>query len=60
MTLRDLHDFQDVMFRAYVRDVMFVAALPYHLAQEMRRNPASGGNWEPPRAGQHHDARWLR
>ena len=43
MTFHDLHDFQDVMFRAYVRNVMFFAALPYHLAQEMRRDLTAEG-----------------
>ena len=38
MTLRDLLDIQDLMLRAYVRNAMFLATLPYHLAQEMRRN----------------------
>ena len=37
MTLRDLREFQELMFRAYVRNMMFLATLPYHVAQEMRR-----------------------
>jgi hypothetical protein len=38
MTLRDLREFQELMFRAYVRNMMFLATLPYHMAQEMLRN----------------------
>ena len=38
MIVRDLLDFQALMFRAYVRNAMFLATLPYHMAQEMRRN----------------------
>jgi len=37
MTLRDVRDFQELMFRTWVRNVMFFVTLPYHLAQEMRR-----------------------
>jgi hypothetical protein len=40
MTLRDLLDAQDLMFRACVRNMMFFATLPYHLVQEMRRHGA--------------------
>jgi hypothetical protein len=36
MTVRDLLDFQELMFCACVRNVMTFATLPYHLAQEMR------------------------
>jgi hypothetical protein len=39
MTLRNLLDVQEVMFRAYVRNVMFFATLPYHLAHEVRDRP---------------------
>jgi hypothetical protein len=38
MTLRDLRDFQELMSRAYVRNMMFLATLPCHMSQEMRRN----------------------
>jgi hypothetical protein len=38
MILRDLREFQKLMFRAYVRNMMFLATLPYHMAQEMRRD----------------------
>ena len=36
MTFDDLLDFQERMFSACVRNVMTLATLPYHLAQEMR------------------------
>ena len=38
MTLRDLLDVQDIMFRAQVRNMMFLATLPYHMAQEVLRS----------------------
>ncbi len=34
MTLRDLRELQELVFRAYPRDVMLFAALPYHLMQQ--------------------------
>jgi hypothetical protein len=40
MTSNDFLDFQEVTFRAYVRNVMFFATLPYYLTQQIRRNPA--------------------
>ena len=49
MTFRDLLDVQDLMFRAYMRNVMFLATLPYNLAQEMRRNRAWEDASGPPR-----------
>jgi hypothetical protein len=49
MTFRDLLDVQDLMFRAYVRNMMFLATLPYHLAQEMRRKRAWEDASGPPR-----------
>ena len=36
MTFGDLRDFRELMFRACVRNMMFFATLPYHLATEMR------------------------
>jgi hypothetical protein len=38
MTLPDLYDFQHLIFRAYVRNVMFFVTLPYHLAREERQD----------------------
>ena len=40
MTGNDFLDLQEVMFRAYVRNVIFFATLPYHLTQEMHRDHA--------------------
>jgi hypothetical protein len=40
MTLRALLDAQDIMFRAYVRNMMFFATLSCRFAQEMRRHGA--------------------
>ena len=34
----ELCEFQELMFRAYVRNVMLFATLPYHIAQEIRRD----------------------
>jgi hypothetical protein len=36
MTVRDLYDFQSLMFRACMQNVMFFTSLPYHLARETR------------------------
>jgi len=36
MTFGDPRDFHDLMLRACVRNMMFFATLPYHLATEMR------------------------
>jgi hypothetical protein len=36
MTFGDLRDFHELMLRNYVRNMMFFARLPYHLATEMR------------------------
>jgi len=36
MTVFDLLDFQEFMFRACVRNVMTFATLPYYLTQETR------------------------
>jgi hypothetical protein len=41
MTPNELLDLQEVMFRAYVRNVMFVATLPF-LPEQMRRDRANG------------------
>jgi hypothetical protein len=44
MTPYDLREFQKLMFRAYVRHLMFLATFPYHLLREMRRNRASAAD----------------
>jgi hypothetical protein len=46
MTFRDLNEFQELMLRAYVRNMMLLATLPYHLAHEMRRG-RTGENLAP-------------
>jgi hypothetical protein len=38
MICRELREFQELMFRACVRNMMLFATLPYHIAQEMRRD----------------------
>ena len=40
MTTNDLLDFQEVMFRAHVRNLIFFATLPYYLTQQIHRNHA--------------------
>jgi hypothetical protein len=40
MTFMAFLDFQEVMFRAYVRNLIWFATLPYYVTQEMRRNHA--------------------
>jgi hypothetical protein len=60
MTLRDLSDFQDFMFRNYVRSVMLFATLPYYLADERRRNRPGQRTSERPRDHRIQDVRWLR
>jgi hypothetical protein len=40
MTGNDLLDFQEVVFRATVRNVIFCATLPYYVAQQMQRHHA--------------------
>lgn len=38
MTSNDLLEFQEVMFRAHLRNLMFFVTLPYYLTQQMRCN----------------------
>jgi|HubBroStandDraft_5_1064220.scaffolds.fasta_scaffold2640134_1 hypothetical protein len=65
MTLRALHELQDAMFRAYVRNVMFFATLPHHLAEGAGSALAHGDlarvelDRSPP-ANRHDDPRLLR
>ena len=40
MNSNDLLDFQEVMFRAHVRNLIFFATLPYYLTQQIHRNHA--------------------
>ena len=60
MTLQHLLDFQELMFRVYVRNVMFFATLPYYAEQECRRKHARAKALEFPRRHRCEDARWLR
>jgi hypothetical protein len=63
MTLRPLHELQDVMFRIYVRNVMFLATLPYHFAggADARRTRGDFIHADRSRcANRVHDTRWLR
>ena len=72
MTFGHLRDLQDLMLRAYVRNMMFLATLPYYLAGEMARNSApeepSAATGDLHRAVSEHrhrpcpsdDVRWLR
>ncbi len=67
MTFHDLRDFQDLMLRAYVRNLMFFATLPYHLAGDMRRVPQRSSAARQNRSvggdrGSYlaEDPRWLR
>jgi hypothetical protein len=41
MTVYHLREFQELVFRTYVRHLMFLATLPYHLLRETRRNRAT-------------------
>jgi len=40
MTGNDLLDFQEIIFRASVRNLIFFATLPYYLTQQIHRNHA--------------------
>ena len=72
MTFGHLWDLQDLMLRAYVRNMMFFATIPCYLAREMPRNSAperpsaAAGDLHravsqrPRRASRSDDARWLR
>ena len=40
MTSNDFLDFQEVIFRAYVRNLIFFGTLPYYLTQQIHRNHA--------------------
>jgi hypothetical protein len=38
--IRDLQELRELAFRTWVRDMIFLVALPFHLSQEAGRNPA--------------------
>jgi hypothetical protein len=63
MTFRVLHELQDVMFRIYVRNVMLLATLPYHVAGEAHTTRTRGDLTHADRsrcANRVQDTRWLR
>ena len=72
MTMRDLHELQELVFRTCVRNMMFLMILPYHLSQETARNRAPERasadaddrrraiSGRPHSANRGEDARWLR
>jgi hypothetical protein len=63
MTPHDLPDARDILFRAYVSNVMTFATLPYHLAQHRsgRREGAFEYRQRSARAPhRREDVRWLR
>jgi hypothetical protein len=51
MIVRDLYEFQRLVFRVYMQSVMFLVTLPYYLTQEWQR---------PDRDFRREDVRWLR
>ena len=56
MTIPDLGELQGLVFRTWVRNVMFLVTLPYHLSQGA--SPKASRARAPAVAGE--DARWLR
>jgi hypothetical protein len=72
MINRDLQELQELIFRTWVRNMMLLVTLPYHLSQEVARNPApkrasavAGDRFRvisgrPPHGNGREDVRWLR
>jgi hypothetical protein len=60
MTFRDLYEFQQLVFRAYMQNMMFLATLPFQLARETRRDSTSERASRPARNFRREDVRWLR
>jgi hypothetical protein len=60
MNVRHLYEFQQLLFRAYMQNVMFLATLPYYLVREQQRIPASERTSQPARNFRRKDVRWLR
>ena len=72
MIIRDLQDMQELVFRTWVRNLMFLATLPYHASQEAALTPAperasavAGDrrraiSGRPPLRNGREDVRWLR
>jgi hypothetical protein len=67
---RDVQELQELVFRTWVHNVMFLVTLPYHLSQEAAHNLAPErasaivGDRRRAISGRHshgrEDARWLR
>ena len=72
MIIRDLRELQELVFRTGVRNMMFVATLPYRLWHGAARNPAGERaaavagdrcrsiSGRPPHGSRSDDVRWLR
>lgn len=64
MTPHALRALQDIMFRTCVRNMMLLAALPYHLVEgpdaTHARGLAHGEREQLRRANRVDDVRWLR
>jgi hypothetical protein len=60
MSVRHLYEFQQLLFRAYMQNVIFLATLPYYLAREQQRIPASERTSQPTHNFRRKDVRWLR
>jgi hypothetical protein len=66
VTLRLLCEFQDAMFRTYVRNAMFLTTFPYHFAEQVRATCPRDDlarvelDRSRPVANRLCDVRWLR
>jgi hypothetical protein len=73
MIIRDLQEMQELVFRTWVSNLMFLATLPYHVSQEeavlnpaRARASAVAGHRRraisdrPPHRNGRDDVRWLR
>ena len=67
MIIRDLQELQELVVRTWMRNMMFLVTLPYHLSQEAARNPAAErapavarGRFRVISGRPPHDVRWLR
>jgi hypothetical protein len=65
MSFRDLYEFQNLVIRTYVRNAMFFATLPFHLASfdRAREKPADtyrSVERRVPERLRSADVRWLR
>lgn len=72
MIIRGLRELQELVFRTWVRNMMFLVTLPHHLTQGAALNPASERasavardrfrviSGRPPHGNRREDVRWLR